>query len=324
MLLAAAGLLTSVPGVAQNKRPLTLQDTCYRVSFGAKVELPQWSADGKALQLQGGRWVDARSGDNVTVDQPSAEKRAVTVRGTELLLDGKELTSDGTAKREAHLSPDGARVSFVRGHDLCVLDVADGKVWPVSSDGSEKLLYGYLDWVYQEEVYGRGDFQANWWSPDSRNLAFLRLDEAKVSRFARIDHVPTDGKKPRAALVNQRVEVLSDYYPKAGEPNPTVRLGIAAPAERRVVWVDLAGYDPDVLIVRVAWTPDSRLIFQVQDRIQTWLDLVVADPATGKIEKLFRETSKTWVNILEQPRWLADGKTFLWLSERSGRKHVYR
>ena len=210
-------------------------------------------------------------------------------------------------------SPDGRMVGFVRGGNLYVVDVAGGNERRLTSDGGPKILNGRLDWVYQEEVYGRGNFEAYWWSPDSTRLAFLRLDETPVPEFTVVDHIP----------LHQALEVTP--YPKAGDPNPLVRLGVANVAGGEVRWVDTAKYQPaDLLIVRVDWTPDGRrVVYQAQNREQTFLDLNAADPGNGQTTNLLHETSKAWVEVTnDNPRWLKDG-SFLWLSDRTGFKHVY-
>lgn len=216
------------------------------------------------------------------------------------------------------LTPDGAFVGYVVNGDLHVADTASNKDRSVTNGGGPLLLHGKLDWVYQEEVYGRGDFKAFWWSPDSKHAAFLRLDQAPVHDFTLVDDLPPDGSKRAFPEVSK--------YPKAGDPNPLVALGAAPSAGGDTVWMDLSSYKPEdeILIVRVGWNPTGdRIVFQVQDRIQTWLDLCYGDPRTGQVTVLLRETSPTWVNVLETPRWLADG-SFLWLSERTGHKHLYR
>jgi dipeptidyl-peptidase-4 len=184
----------------------------------------------------------------------------------------------------------------------------------LTTDGTEKVLNGKLDWVYEEEIYGRGQKQAYWWSPDSTRIAFLRLDDTPVPTFVIVDDIPQE----------QTLERWD--YPKAGEPNPLVRLGIAQLSGGAARWVDLDGYpEADRLLVGVAWVPDGkRLVYEVQNRLQTWLDLNMVDLTSGERRTLVRETSKAWVNPPEdaQPIWLADG-SFLWLSERSGWRHVY-
>ena len=243
------------------------------------------------------------------------------------------LTSDPGEERDAAYSPDGRLVAFTRDANLYVVEVGSGRERQLTVDGSPQRLNGRLDWVYQEELFGRGTYRAFWWSPDSSHLAFLQLDEQPVPEFTLVDHIPA----------RQDVEVFD--YPKAGDPNPTVRLGIVSAGGRvtrrdafevneanlasaepaGVTWADTRKYSAaEHLIVNVSWTPDSRQVtFQVQDREQVWLDFNSADRSTGAVKTLFRETTKAWVDRKDDnPIWLKDG-SFLWLSERTGWQHLY-
>jgi dipeptidyl-peptidase-4 len=216
------------------------------------------------------------------------------------------------------VSPDARHVSFVRGNNLVVVDVASRQEWAVTTDGGPELFHGLLDWVYQEEVYGRGDFQGHWWSPDGAMVAFLSLDESPVKEFTVVNHVP-DG-----FLDTERaVEAEVSNYPKAGDPNPFAKMSVAHLGAKKVVAVDLSAFPKDALVVRVEWTPDGKeLLLTIQDRIQTWAQLCAVDPASGAVTHWLREESPTWVNRPDSPRWLADG-SFLWMSERTGHAHVY-
>jgi len=222
------------------------------------------------------------------------------------------LTETPGTEELATFSPDGRQVAYVRGHNLFVTGVERDQERALTTDGTPQILNGKLDWLYQEEIYGRGTFTGYWWSPDSSRLAFLQLDERQVPEFTVVDHMPY-----RTAL-----EVTD--YPKAGDTNPSVRLGVASVGGGGPTWVDLgATSTEDLLVVDVGWTPDSsRVVHQVQDREQTWLDLRLADPSTGQARQVLRETTAAWVNPNGNPVWLNDG-SFLWLSERSGFKHVY-
>jgi dipeptidyl-peptidase-4 len=234
--------------------------------------------------------------------------------------DAVRLTDDGDrggSKAEAHCNAAGTFASFVRGGDLVIVDAASKAQWEVTADGKQDRLHGQLDWVYQEEVYGRGDFQGHWWS-DGDLCAVLSLDEAPVREFTIVNHVPN------GYLDKERnVTTVVTNYPKVGDPNPVASLQVVDARQRRVVNVDLAAYPKDVLVVRVEWTPKQQLLVTLQDRIQTWAELCQVDCATGKLTKWIREESPTWVNRPDSPQWLQDG-TFLWLSERTGYQHVYR
>ncbi len=222
------------------------------------------------------------------------------------------VTSDEEAEEVPTVSPSGRLVAFVRGADLFVVSVEGRFTRRLTSDGDADLLNGKLDWVYQEEVFGRGDFVGHWWSPDSRMIAFLQLDESSVPRTVIVDNR------------QDRQEVEAQLYPKAGDPNPAVRLGLISPVGGSLRWADLSAYArEEILIVKVTWnTASDRIMVQIQNRRQTWLDLVEVKVSDGSAQRLFRETTPAWVSVLAAPRWLSDG-SFLWESERDGYRHLY-
>ncbi len=211
-------------------------------------------------------------------------------------------------------SPDGRMVSFIRDNNLYVEDIgSQRRERALTRDGNPKLLNGRLDWVYQEELYGRGNFGAYWWSPDSTRIAFLQLDERPVPNFVVVDQIPYD----------QNVE--DTPYPKTGDPNPIVKLGVVNASGGEVRWVDTYKYPAeDRLIVRVGWAPDGKkVVYQAQNREQSFLDLNTANPDDGKSSTTFRESGKAWVEVVDDGlRYLKDG-SFLWLSDRSGWRHIY-
>jgi dipeptidyl-peptidase-4 len=224
------------------------------------------------------------------------------------------LTSNPDEEIVAGFSPDGRMISFVRGGNLYVEDLSmQRRERALTRDGGPEIFNGRLDWVYQEELYGRGNFGAYWWSPDSSKIVFLRLDERPVPEFPVTDHIPVD----------QILELTN--YPKAGDNNPVVKLGVVNAAGGDVQWVDTYKYKPeDFLIVRVGWFPDSKKVwYEAQNREQTFLDLNSANPDDGKSANLFHEKTNTWVEAIDDGlRWLKDG-SFLWLSDRSGWRRVY-
>jgi dipeptidyl-peptidase 4 len=219
------------------------------------------------------------------------------------------LTSAAGEEEEATFSPDGQKIAFVRANDLYVVDLA-GRERRLTTDGSAEILNGKLDYVYQEEVYGRGIWKGYWWSPDSRRIAFLQLDERPVPEFTIADHVP------------YRLDLNIYDYPKAGDPNPGVKLFVVPASGGARVEVDTARTGGEILIVNVAWHGARALTYQLQNREQSWLELVTASPSDGTAKTLLRETTKAWVDPLGPPVWRADG-SFLWQSERSGYRHVY-
>jgi dipeptidyl-peptidase 4 len=355
--LAVAIAVTGVAAVVSAQAPLrslsigAIYDPETRVDFSGAVPQTTWLDDNTYLLRRGGttqQKVNAASGESTPLYDVSAMEAALaalpgvaapdaaaaaraplefnatqTAAVVSLSSDlyfyefasrrAVRLTSQAGDEEEVSFSPNGQLVAFVRDHNLHAVDVASARERALTTDGTAQIFNGKLDWLYQEEIYGRGNFRGYWWSPDSSRLAFLQLDERPVPEYTVTDHIPY-----RPAL-----EVTD--YPKAGDPNPLVRLGIVAAAGGAVVWTDARSYEgTEILVVEVSWTPDSRqLEHQVQNREQTWLDMNLADPATGRTRTLLRETTKAWVNNNGGPTWLKDG-SFLWLSERTGFKHLYR
>jgi dipeptidyl-peptidase-4 len=278
---------------------------------GAKVLMPgekagplrlaeaSWLPDGHTLLVPA-------AGDVFTVDVRTAAVRAL-VR-----------TPDKEEFAEA--SPDGTRVAFVRGNDLWVVDVATGREARLTRGGSDTLLNGRLDWVYEEELAARSG-QAFLWSPDSRSVAYLQLDQSRVPTFPIVDFLPV------------RNEVEWQRYPKAGAPSSIVRLGVVGlekdgtPGPERLV-----SFTPDdvYILPQLGWTRDSRNVaFQHLSRAQNELELrllpVPSSPRDplGTPRTVLTERSKTWLNTFGAPRFLRDGRRFLWLSERDGFAHLY-
>jgi dipeptidyl aminopeptidase/acylaminoacyl peptidase len=230
-------------------------------------------------------------------------------------LDGRpavRLTKSGGRREFVTFSPDGKRIAFVKGGNLYAVEIAEPVERQLTTDGGGDVLNARADWVYEEEIFNRRG-QAYWWGPDGTRLAFLRFDDTPVKRFNLIN------------LSTPRGQLEAYPYPKAGDPNPTVRIGVVSAADGKPALLDLGEYNPDDLVIsRVGWMPEKKGVFAyVQNRTQTWLDFVVWEAADAKPRKLFRETTKAWVEDLGQPHFLADG-SFLVASERTGYKHLYR
>jgi dipeptidyl aminopeptidase/acylaminoacyl peptidase len=221
------------------------------------------------------------------------------------------LTKSDGGKEFVTFSPDGKRIAFVRNGNLFALDTEKPEEKQLTFDGGGDILNAKADWVYEEEIFNRNG-RAFWWSPDGRQIAFMRFDDAPVRRFNIVNLSGTRG-------------ALETYpYPKVGDPNPLVMIGVASVGGGRPAFLDFGDYPINgIVISRVGWMPGSKAVFAyVQDRTQTWLDFVVWDTPDAKPRKLFRETTKAWVEDLGEPRFLPDG-TFLIVSERSGWKHLY-
>ncbi len=221
------------------------------------------------------------------------------------------LTRTQEPEELAEFSPDGKRVAFVRSKNLHVVDLATQTELALTKDASETVSNGQADWVYFEEIFNRNE-KAFWWSPDSSRIVFIRFDDAPVHPFTVLNHLP----------VRQKTE--NTPYPKSGDPNPTIKLGIASAHGGPVRWIGRGNYSENAsLVSRVGWLPSSeKVYFTMQDRAQTWLDLCTVSRDGGEPECLFREKTRAWVEDLGPPHFFKDG-SFLWFSERSGWKHLY-
>jgi dipeptidyl-peptidase 4 len=220
----------------------------------------------------------------------------------------RRLTDTPTSELDGTVSPKGGFVSFVRDQNLVVFDLARGGERALTNDGGGTLSWGVAEFVAQEEM---DRTRGHWWSPDDRRIAVARVDESPVATVT------------RAAIGADGTRVYEQRYPKAGTPNARVELHVFDVATGAPVKVDL-GPDPDIYLARVAWTKSGdALLVQRQSRDQRRLDLLRVDPATGASTVLFSETAKTWVNLSDDLKPLADG-SLIWTSERDGHRHLYR
>ena len=203
-------------------------------------------------------------------------------------------------------SPDSTMLAFTRDNDLYVIDISEGKETRLTYDGSDVILNGYASWVYYEEIFGRpSKYKAFWWSPDSRRLAFYRFDNSKVpmfpiySAFADPVGAESQSQSPKVTDLGLGGSLSETRYPKAGQTNPEVRIGIAdlcRDGEDRVIWSD---FDPsfDQYFGPPFWSPDSREFFVPRmPRLQNTLDLYAVNPSDGSKRHVYNETYKTWLN----------------------------
>lgn len=219
------------------------------------------------------------------------------------------LTDDPAEERDPHFSPDSKKIAFIKNDNLIVLDIASKEEKTLTTEGSKDILIGRFDWVYEEEFSIRTGFQ---WSPDSKSIAYFRLDQSGEPCFPIVDFVP----------LGNTVEYTK--YPKAGDPNAFVKIGVVDVTNGGTTWIDRTA-GPDDYFSRIKWTPESRqLSITYLNRDQNHLELLFANPATGKTHIVFQETVQNgWIEGVQSPRFLDDGKGFLWLSERDGFNHIY-
>ncbi|MBI2220522.1 MAG: S9 family peptidase [Acidobacteria bacterium] len=224
----------------------------------------------------------------------------------------RRLTATPAPERNPRFSPDGRWVAYTRGNNLFAFDLEKTVEHQYTDDGSETILNGYSSWVYMEEILGRGTAHAAfWWAPDSTKLAFMRFDDSPVPVF------------PIYHSAGQHGELERQRYPKAGDPNPYVQVGIVSVNDGKTVWTD---FDPkaDHYLAWPFWTPDSRtLTVQWVNRGQDTIRFYNCDAATGKKQQIYEEKQPAWVDFYQDLYYFQDGSGFLLRSPLDGWEHLY-
>jgi len=209
-------------------------------------------------------------------------------------------------------SPDGKFFAYTKNNNLYTLEIATHKETQLTNDGSDNILNGYASWVYYEEILGRAShYKAFWWSDDSKHLAFMRFDQSMVPVFP---IYVADGQ--HGYLENQR-------YPKAGDKNPEVKIGIVDVASAKVNWADFNDKD-DQYFGTPMWAPDNTLWVQWMNRDQNNLKIYSVG-FDGAKKQVYNEEQKTWIVLDEDDRFqfINDGKQFIVKSDKSGWKQLY-
>lgn len=226
----------------------------------------------------------------------------------------KKLTNTKEEELNPTLSPDGKYVAFTRNSDLYAIEVATGKEIRYTTDATDVIYNGYSSWVYFEEILGRGTrYKAFWWSPDSKHIGFMRFDDTKVPMF------------PIVGSTGQHGYVERTRYPKAGDPNPEVKIGFVKAEGSKVVWADFNEKD-DQYFGTPYWSFDgSNMMVQWMNRDQNNLKFYAVDPNTGSKKEFYDEKQSSWVDLDFSGRieYLKDNKHYILKSDRTGWAHFY-
>lgn len=260
-----------------------------------------WSADGARLLLFTNTrkvWRDHTRGDYWVLDGETGELRQ---------LGGPDAPE--ASLMFAEFSPSGDRVAYVREGDLWVEDVVTGALTRLTTSGSQDVVNGTTDWVYEEEFSLRDAFR---WSPDGSRIAYWRFDMSGVGDFLMINN--TD------SVYSFTVPV---QYPKAGTTNSAVTAGVIPATGGETVWLDLPGDPRDDYLPRMEWAGPDALVLQRMNRLQNTNRVLLADASTGQVRELLVERDAAWLDVVDSWQWLHDGRELLWVSERDGWRHLY-
>ena len=322
-LIAIAGT-----GMAQLKR-LT-DDQYFKGNLKGIVQaLPtatRWLDNNNLILMKDGKQfvIDAKKGTEREATDADKNVAKVAVKPSPIIKNKNlfikineaevQLTNDDALEVNPVVSPDGNYVAYTKNNDLYAVNINTKKETRLTNDGTDLILNGYASWVYMEEILGRSSrYKAFWWSPDSKHIAFFRSNDTEVPEFTM-----TDGEGHGGYVEKLR-------YPKVGDKNPEVKVGIIKPEGGNVVWSDFNEKD-DQYFGMPYWKPDgSSLLVQWMNRKQNQLIVYAVNPATGSKLPFYTEEQKTWVDLEGGDRFqfLDNGKGFLLQNDAIGWNHIY-
>ncbi|ATZ73475.1 S9 family peptidase [Idiomarina sp. X4] len=211
----------------------------------------------------------------------------------------------------AKFNPQGTKVAYVMQNNIYVQDLNSFRINKLTKDGNDTIVNGTFDWVNEEEFFLRDGFR---WSPDGQHIAYWQLDTEGTPVFTMINNTdelyPTLKKFP---------------YPKVGETNAAMRIGVMPASGGTTQWMDIPGDPRQHYLVRMQWAGNSeQLLIQQLTRKQHINRAFITDIESGDAQELLRESTDSWAEYVDDIHFLNDGQEFTWLSERSGYRHIYR
>lgn len=262
--------------------------------------------------------VEVKTGKVVTYNSQNSRQDSVYVKNDEVYLrqgnmPEKQLTKSPGKEINPALSPDGKWVAFTRHNNLYAIEASGGKEIQFTNDGSDIVYNGYASWVYFEEILGRASrYKAFWWSPDSRHICFMRFDDSQVPVF------------PIYYSEGQHGFLENQHYPKAGDKNPSVKIGTVSVENPAITWGDF-NEKTDQYFGTPFWTPDGNLWVQWMPRSQDSLKIYAVNLTNGTKKEIYEEQQKTWIDLDDNERiqFLSGGKAFILKSDKTGWAHLY-
>jgi dipeptidyl-peptidase 4 len=274
---------------------------------------PQWAEDGGSFEFlrDGKRFRYTVATKAVTEAGPTNGGAAMGARRPNAPARGRQYTEAWTA--------DSAMKAVYRDHNLFISARDGSGERQLTTDGSKerRIKYGTASWVYGEEL---DQVTAMWWSPSGTQLAYYRFDENPVKDYwLQMDQTAVQGS------------VMIEAYPKAGTQNPIVDLFVHDLPSGKTIRIDARDGKPltdEVVghyVYGITWSPDgSELLLRRTNRRQNIMEFAACSPTSGACRVLVREEwLASWTENSPTIRWLADGKRFIWESERNGFKNYY-
>jgi len=222
----------------------------------------------------------------------------------------KRITHTDASELDAGFSPKGNYISFVRNHNVYVVNLDDLKETQITFDGTKENPMGVAEFIAQEEMRRHRGY---WWSPNEKYLAVAQVDNTPVGTIERFEVYP------------EKISLIEQRYPKAGTANAVVRLAIVNISEP-ALQIQVPIEQSDYYIPQIKWLPaekNSTLSYSIQSRDQKKLTLWSYNVDQKKRVKLLEETDPAWVNIRHDYLFLKDTRQLLWVSEKSGHSHIH-
>lgn len=262
----------------------------------------QWSADGSKVLIFTNTvrsWRTHTLGDYWVLER--ASNSLVKLGGN----------APASSLQFAKFDPQGTRVAFVQGNNIYVQSLTSQAIEQLTFDGGEQTINGTFDWVNEEEFGLQDGFR---WSPNGEHIAYWQVDTSGVPVFTMIDNV------------SELYPTLTTFpYPKVGQTNSALRVGVIDATGGDTQWVNLAGDPRQHYVVRMEWAGNNdQLMIQYMNRAQNNLKVLLADRVSGEVSTVITEQSNAWVEQVDDVRYFRGGKSFTWQSERSGYRHLYR
>ncbi|RED22652.1 dipeptidyl-peptidase-4 [Flavobacterium cutihirudinis] len=252
-------------------------------------------------------WRDNTKGDYWFFD-------LATGKGKQL---GKNL--DASSLMFAKFSSDNENVAYVSNHNIYVENLNSGKITPLTTDGTDKIINGTFDWVYEEELAARDGFR---WSPDGKSIAYWRVDATSTKFHFMINN--TDSLYPVVVPVE---------YPKAGERPSSVKIGVIDVASLQTKWLNIPGEPDNNYLVRMKWLSNESVMVIQLNRNQNQVTMYNCNPKTGDAKVIYKEESTSWIDVFDISageydtfpcQFVDNGKAFLWSSDADGWMHIYK
>ncbi|HMZ45571.1 MAG TPA: DPP IV N-terminal domain-containing protein [Chitinophagaceae bacterium] len=217
----------------------------------------------------------------------------------------------------AKISPDGKKAAYVSKHNIYVEDLGTNKITKLTKDGTDRIINGTFDWVYEEEFGCRDGFR---WNPDSKSIAYWQIDARNIRNFLMINN--TD------SIYSFTIPV---EYPKVGEDPSACKVGVVDIATQKTKWMNVPGSAIQNYITRMEWANNGKLIIQQLDRKQQVSKIYFLNSKTATASLIYTEKDNAWIDIKsrwnnDNPmgwEWVNNNKDFLWVSEKDGWRHIY-